>query len=539
MRYFVCAAVLLAFSPVCSPASGVVTFVDVTTEVGLDFTHSYGDSDFSNLIEAIGAGVSWLDYDGDGWMDVYLVTGKYKQGLSEGQTTGHSPLNRLYRNRGDGTFEDVTRKAGVGCDDCYSMGVVVGDYDNDGWSDIYVTNYGRNVLYHNNGNGTFSDVTARSGTGNADCSVAASWFDFDRDGLLDLYVGNYIDYNPDYKIYYSPDGFPGPLAYAAQADVLYRNRGDGTFEDISRKVGLAQMGRTMSVAIADYDGDSYDDIYVTNDGTENYLYRNINGTKVEEVALLTGVAFNGMADQTASMAVDFGDFDGNGTMDIFVSDNAFSSLYQNDGKQFLDISSQAGIARPSAQFVGWGAFFFDYDNDGDLDIFKANSDLSRLFGQEDQIFENRGKGKYRDVSTGMGPYFQAEYMGRGAAYADYDNDGDLDIIISNIASRAVLLRNEGGNQKNAVTLMLVGTESNRDGLGTKLKLISNGNTQFTQKRSSAGYISQNDPRIFFGIGNATVVDRIEISWPSGRTQVLEKLVPGKTIIVEEPAGKAL
>jgi enediyne biosynthesis protein E4 len=523
---------LTALSATPPPAGGV-RFTEVTRESGINFNHSFGDKTFSNIVEAIGSGAAWLDYDRDGRMDLYLLTAKYHAGVSQGERPEREEINRLYRGRGDGTFEDVTARAGVACEGCFSIGVTVGDYDNDGWPDIYVTNDGGNVLYHNRGDGTFGDETRRAGVGNGGCSVAATWFDFDRDGPLDLYVGNYLEFDPKYSAYYSPDGFPGPMSYRAQPDALYHNLGNGRFEDVTVRMGLTGLGRAMSVAAGDIDGDGWDDVYVTNDASANFLLMNRQGKRFEDVALRAGVAFNGMGDQTASMGVDFGDFDGDGRPDIFVSDNAFSSLYRNEGGSFTDVAAETGIARASAQFVGWGSFFFDYDNDGDLDIFKANSDLSRLFGQEDQVFESVG-GRFRDVSTGLGPYFREARMGRGAAYADYDNDGDLDVIIVSLVGRPTLLRNDGGNSNQAIVLRLLGRASNRDGVGAKVKVVANGRTQTAQKRSSGGYLSQNDPRLFFGIGQARIAERVEIGWPSGRTQVLTNVAPGTTIDVEEP-----
>jgi len=521
-------------TPPAGAAPGV-SFTDVTREAGIAFVHSFGDGKFSNLVEATGSGAAWLDYDGDGWVDLYLATGKYTPGLSEGDPPRGDFKNRLYRNRGEGTFEDVTARAGVGCERCFSTGVTVGDYDNDGRSDLYVANYGPNVLYHNRGDGTFEDVTKAAGVGDSHCSVAAAWLDYDRDGRLDLYVGNYIEYDPKYRRYYSPDGFPGPLAYPPEPHVLYHNRGDGTFEDVTGRMGITKQGRAMSVTATDYDGDGWDDLYITNDATENFLYHNLQGKRFEEVALEKGVAFNGMGDQVASMAVDFGDFNGDGRPDLFISDNSLSSLYRNDGARFTDVTGESGIARASAQFVGWGAFFFDLDNDGDLDIFKVNSDLSRLFGQEDQVFENLGGGRYRDVSRKMGPYFREVRMGRGAAWADYDNDGDADVIINNIGSPAVLLRNDGGNRNHSLRLRLVGKAGNRDGVGARVKVTAGGATRVAEKRSSGGYLSQNDPRLLFGLGGSEKADRVEVAWPSGKTQVLENVPAGKTVTVEEPA----
>jgi hypothetical protein len=523
----------LSYAATAPAAPPAVQFADVTGAAGIDFVHSIGDTEFSNLVEAVGGGAAWLDFDQDGFVDLYLVTGKYHEGVSEGAKPDRDPINRLYRNRGDGTFADVTAKAAVGCRGCYSMAVAVADYDNDGHPDIYVANHGPNVLYRNRGDGTFEDVTGRAAVGDAGCSVGAAWLDLDRDGLLDLYVGNYIEFDPDYRLYFKPDGFPGPLAYAGQPDRFYRNLGGGRFEEIGRQLGLARPARAMSVAAGDYDGDGYTDLYVTNDATENFLLHNVGGKKLEDVALRAGVAFNGMGDQTASMAVDFGDYDGDGRADIFVSDNSLCSLYRNVGDGFDDLSPEAGIARTSAQFVGWGAFFFDYDNDGDLDIFKVNSDLSRLFGQEDQLFENRD-GRFHDVSLRMGPYFREERMGRGAAFADYDNDGDADIVIVNIDSGAVLLRNEGGNRNRSLALRLVGRASNRDGVGAMVRVTAGGRVQTAEKRSTRGYLSQSDPRMLFGIGSAGAAGRIEVRWPSGRSQQLKDIAAQGTITIAEP-----
>ena len=530
-------AVLLALGltgGIAATTSPPITFVDVSREAGVTFVHSFGDSRFSNLVEATGGGAAWVDFDNDGLVDLYLVTGKHYAGLSEGPAPSGGILNRLYRNRGGGRFEDVTRRAGVGCAGCFSVSVTAGDYDNDGFADLYVSNYGPNVLYRNNGDGTFSDVSRRAGVGNAGCTVSSAWFDYDHDGRIDLYVGNYIEFDPKYHRYYAPDGFPGPLAYPPQAHALYRNRGDGTFEDVSDRVGINKKGRAMSVSAGDFDGDGWDDVYVTNDATENFLWRNQQGRSFRDVALEAAVAFNGMNDTTSSMAVDFGDFDEDGRLDLFISDSSLSSLYRNDGRGFLDVAPEAGIARSSAQFVGWGAFFFDYDNDGDLDIFKVNSDLSRLFGQEDQVFENQGGGRFREIGGSLGPYFHEARMGRGAAFADYDNDGDADVVINNIGSPAVLLRNDGGNRNRSLAIRLVGRVGNRDGLGARVRVTAGGRTQTAEKRSAGGYLSQNDPRLLFGLGKRTEAERIEVTWPSGRTQVLEHVPSGKTVVVEEP-----
>ena len=525
--------------PEASPLPGhTVIFTDVTEAAGIGFVHSWGDERFSNLIEAVGGAAAFLDYDRDGYLDLYLTTGKYATGLSSGPMPRSRPLNRLYRNLRNGTFVDVTRETGVGAEGYFSMGVAVGDFDNDGYPDLYVCNFERSILYHNQGGRTFRDITAQARVGNDGlASVAATWLDYDRDGLLDLYVSSYIEFDPEYRFFYAPDGFPGPMAYRAQPDRLYRNRGDLTFEDVTENVGLSGfLGRGMSVAAVDLDRHGYPDLYVTNDATENFYFRNEGGERFSQVALELGVGYNGMGDSTASMGVDFGDYDGDGHIDLFVSDNSLSSLYRNEGDGlFLDVVVESGIARNSAQFVGWGAFFFDFDNNGSLDIFIANSDLSRLFGQEDQIFENDGTGVFRDVSQNMGDHFSRELLSRGAAYADYDNDGDLDVVVVNIDGPPVLLRNDGGNRNHWLLVDLEGTVSNRDALGTFVVAEVDGRRITNYRKSTTGYLSCSDPRLHFGLGRARSVDRLEILWPSGIRQVVEDVEANQILKLREPS----
>jgi len=514
-----------------------VVLTDVTVPAGIGFHHSYGDQQFSNLIEAAGGGVAFLDYDQDGWLDLYLASGKYYPGLSSGEEPRGQNLNRLYRNRGDGTFEEVTEQAGVGLPESYSMGLAVADFNNDGFPDIFVCGYHKSTLLENRRDGTFADVTLTAGVANSDLtSIAATWLDYDRDGLLDLYVSSYIAFDPDYDQYYSPDGFPGPLAYQGQPDRLFRNLGSGRFRDVSAEVGLSELkGRGMSVISADYDLDGFPDLYVTNDATENFLLHNDAGTHFSQVSEDAGVGYNGMGDSTASMGADLGDYDRDGRLDLFVSDNSIGSLYRNEGDGlFMDQVVESGIAMRSAQYVGWGSFFFDLDNDGDLDIFKTNSDLSRLFGQEDQVFLNDGKGGFHDIASEMGDYFRKTLLGRGAAYADYDNDGDLDIVVSNIAGPAVLLRNDGGNRKNWLALKFKGKDSNRDGTGAVVRISIGENKLVLFTKASSGYLSCSDPRLHVGLDGADRIDEIEIDWPSGRKQILRDVNANQILTVEEP-----
>lgn len=511
-------------------------FQNITKYSGIDFTHTIGDDHLSNLVESVGGGAIFLDYDQDGYLDLYLSNGNYTENLSmnEDHVPNKTSENCLYRNLHNGTFEDVTKKARVG-DRGYSMGMTVGDYDNDGYPDIYVSNHGPNVLYHNNGNGTFSEVTKNAGVGGNECSVGAVWLDYDNDGFLDLYVGNYIEFDPQYNYYYAPDGFPGPMAYDGQPDVLYHNRGDGTFEDVTRAMGVFNKdGRAMGVGAADYDNDGFVDIFVSNDHMNNYLYHNEGGGKFVDRGIMSGVAFNQIGEATISMSVDFADYNNDGLLDLFVSDDVYCSLYKNEGDGvFSEMSYNAGIAVACGQFVGWASSFLDYDNDGDLDLFKVNGELKHLYGQEDQLFENTGNGKFVDVSTDRGAYFHEELVGRGACFGDYDNDGDFDAYIVNLNDHGALLRNNKGNQNNWISLYLIGETSNRDGIGTRVTISSGGIKQYTQKRSSSGYLSQNDPRLYFGLGDNDMVDRIEVIWPSGKVQILENIKAGQFLTIKE------
>ncbi|MFQ6045764.1 MAG: CRTAC1 family protein [Gemmatimonadales bacterium] len=517
------------------PGDTGLHYADVTARAGIDFVHSIGDAELSNLVESTGGGAAFLDFDQDGNLDLYVVSGTFVEGLSDAAGPRTRPTNRLFRNRGDGTFEDVTRHARVG-DAGYGMGVAVGDYDNDGYPDLYVTNYGRNVLYHNDRDGTFSDVTGRAGVGNDGCSVGAVWFDYDNDGLLDLYVGNYIQFDPEYRLFYAPDGFPGPLAYPGQADALYRNLGGGAFEDVTEQVGVLRPdGRAMGIGAADYDGDGYVDLFVANDAMENYLFHNVGGERFEEVGIPAGVAFNHRGDATSSMTVSFADYDGDGLLDMFVPDMSYGALYKSEGAGvFSDVTYPSGIAVVSGQFVGWAAAFVDYDGDGDRDVFQVNGDDHHLYGQEDLLFENQGDGSFVDVSTQRGSYFRRELVGRGGAFGDYDNDGDIDVFIVNLNDRAVLLRNEGGNRNAWLMVRLVGRRSNRDAVGARVTVVAGDLTLVAQRTSASSYLSQNDHRLHFGLGDREKVDSIEIVWPSGVTQVLRDVDARKVMTVEEP-----
>jgi hypothetical protein len=521
------------------PAEPGAWFVDVTKYEGIDFEHTLGDDELSNIVETVGSGAAFLDYDLDGHLDLYVANGSHVEGISEGQPVRADEGSRLYRNLGEAGFEDVTREAGVSNRGAYGMGVAAADYDNDGDPDLYVCNYGLNALYRNNGDGTFTEVAGPAGVAGAesDNTVGAVWLDYDNDGLLDLYAGNYLDYDPEYDYYYAPDGFPPPMAYTGQADRLYRNVGDGTFRDVTEAAGVYRpAGRMMGVGTADYDGDGRVDIYVSNDAMEDFLFHNEGGGSFSEVGFRAGVAFSIAGEETSSMAVDFGDCDGDGRIDLFVSDIHYSALYRNDGGGlFTDVTVAAGIAEPSGQYDGWGASFLDYDNDGDLDIFKANGAMNHLYGHEDQLFENDGAGHYTDVSLELGSYFRREAVGRGAAFGDYDSDGDVDVFVVNLHDRPVLLRNESPAGNAWLEVLLRGTRSNRDGVGARVAVTAGGRTRVAEKKSASGYLSTNDPRLHFGLGESETVDSIEVRWPSGTVQVLRDVPARQVLEVVEPA----
>jgi len=519
-----------------NPAANDEYFQEIAAEIGLDFVHSIGAAEMENIIESVGGGAAFLDFDQDGFMDIYTCSGSWVKGFSKTEPPVSDNYNRLYRNLKNGTFQEVSKSAGVR-GPWYSMGVTVGDINNDGYPDIYLSNYGDNTLYLNRGDGRFEDITDQSGVaGGENCSVGAVWLDYDNDGLLDLYVGNYLNYDPDYSYYYAPDGFPGPLAYDSQKDVLYKNVGGNKFEDVTEQMGIIDIdGRAMGVGAADYDDDGFVDIYVANDHTVNYLWHNDNGTGFTDKGTLSGTGFSQAGEATVSMSVDFADYNHDELLDIFISDDNYCSLYENIGNGvFKDNSYASGISMASGQFVGWSSSFLDYDNDGDPDLFKANGELKHLYGQEDQLFDNVGDGKFSDISLDLSTYFKEEHVGRGACMGDYDNDGDLDIYIVNLNGPGKLLRNNKGNEANWIILDLEGTKSNRDGIGCRIKISSNESVQISQKKSTTGYLSQNDSRVHFGLGEAEIIDKIEIKWPSGTKQVLEQVASNQILKIKEP-----
>jgi hypothetical protein len=521
------------------PAGPDDLFEDVTIQAGIQFVNQFCDTKIANIIESNGAGGCWLDYDGDGYMDLFLVNSGPLDGV-----THHAPGTarvgpRLYRNRGDGTFEDVTEKAGLGGLG-YCTAAVAGDYDNDGHTDLYVVGVGRSYLFHNRGDGTFEDVTEKAGVGNiGGTGIGAVFFDADNDGKLDLFVANYLTFDPSYQLYYNPDAYPGPLSYKPQFNKLYHNRGDGTFEDVSKSSGIEIPGhRAMSVAMFDYNNDGAPDLYISDDGTPNLLLVNDGKGHFQDRALQAGVAFNAMGEAAGSMAATIGDCNNDGIEDILVTRLGYGSLYMGTTNGIFDDRMMAsGLGSLTAQFVGWGGCFLDYDNSGKLDIFIANGDPHYLVGWESLLLENRGDGTFTDAAARGGAYFKTKINARGSAVADYNNDGHMDIIVTTIGNRPFLLRNRDKSGNHWITLDLEGTKSNRDGFGAKVKVTAGGKTYFAEARCASGFLMQSDRRPHFGLGQATNVDRIEILWPSKQVQELTNVNVDQILKVREPGER--
>ena len=524
-------------------------FVDVTTAAGIAFRHENGHTGKYKYLEIMGAGVGVFDYDGDGLLDLYFVNGNHIDAPHSAAITNH-----LYRNNGDWTFTDVTDKAGVG-DAAYGQGCCTGDFDKDGDEDLYVSNFGPNLLYCNQGDGTFRDVAPAAGLADPGWGQSCSFLDYDADGQLDLYVQNYLQWDPaevvEAYIYVAGRkvlDYPSPLGFPGSPDRLFRNSGNGTFQDVTKEAGLYQpTGKGMGVACADLNDDGHIDIFVANDTMENFLFFNRGDGTFEEAGLIAGVAYNRMGVPEASMGVDVGDCDGDGQLDLIVPcyRSQFFTLYRNRGGRFEDDSATSGLAEATGRATGFNGNFLDYDNDGDLDLFftaggvRANEDAppdasyQRRYGMPDLLLANDGQGHFADVSAAAGPYFQEARIGRGAATGDLDNDGDLDIVISNLADRAVVLRNEtpGGHW---ITFELIAAGGSRNPIGADVWIEAGGRRRRSYVHGGVTYLSQNDRRVHFGLGDTTRVDRVEIRWPSGARQLLENLAVDRCVQVQEP-----
>lgn len=564
-------------------------FTDIAPSAGITFRHTNGKSGRYYFLETVASGGGFIDYDGDGDLDVYLLNGAAIPGFVPDQ-----PLSSiLYRNDGDGSFTDVTVQAGVDNAGGYGMGLAVADYDNDGDDDLFVTNYGANILYRNQGDGTFRDVTARANLTvprNPTFSTSAAFLDYDRDGHLDLYVCAYVEFDFEANRRCSRDGiqsYCGPDIYEGAADLLYRNNGDGSFTDVSAEAGIANPdGKGLGVVGGDYDGDGWTDIFVANDLTPDFLYRNNGDGTFTDMALLAGVAYGEDGVARAGMGVDMGDYDRNGSPDIYVTNFSLepNSLHRNNGNStFTETTFGAGVGNPTLLFLGFGTAFKDFDHDGWLDIFAANGhvidnislfDPTITYAQTNQLFRNEGDGVFTDVSPEAGPSFQVERVHRGAAFGDVDNDGDIDVLVTTVNDVPLLLRNDGINGRGAggaagVTgtgegggsdgsdgaggsdggsdgagqpgpaSLLVATEgvrSNRNGIGARVTVITDAVRQSREIRSAYSYLAANDLRAHFGLGAHAGADSIIVDWPSGGRDIATGVEGGQLVTIREGAG---
>ena len=524
-----------------SPAApkSAIRFEDASAQAGINFTHSFGSAKLGSLLEGTGAGCVWFDYNNDGLPDLYVVNGRpLDDSMHPFPLKNKSvppPHNHLYRNDGNGHFTDVTDNSGLN-PDMYSIAVAAADYDNDGFVDLLVTAYGRTILYRNDGNGHFTDVTAKSGINVEGWAISSTWLDYDKDGCLDLFIGRYVKFDPKYRAFYAADNYPGPLDYEGETNKLYHNNCNGTFTDVSEKSGISSfIGRTMGVTAADFDNDGWDDIYVANDRTENFLFHNKHGGTFEEIGNDSGTAYGQNGESTSSMGPVFADIEGRGMLDLWVSDGHYNRMLRNSGKlSFEDIGASNGVSQANAQYVSWGTSLFDFDNDGILDLLIFHGGLIHLIPQEHTLFKGLGSGRFADVSETAGTVINDRSVARGACFADYDNDGKIDAFLVNLGAKAKLVHNVSSNTGHWLAIKLVGTKSNRDGIGTKVELFAGAKRELQERVAGSGYLSQNDARLHFGLGNAITVDKISVKWPSGREQTLENQPVDRVLTIEEP-----
>ena len=537
-------------APLLARPSGAIRFTDITEQAGIHFRHNSGAFGQKYLPETMGSGVCVLDYDNDGWQDILFVNSK-----DWPDHPTHASYPALYHNERNGTFKDVTKEAGLAIE-MYGMGCAVGDYDNDGRGDIFITALDGSHLFHNEGNGKFVDVTRKAGIRDSGFPTGAVWFDYDNDGKLDLYVSHYVEWSVAADQTCALDGkhksYCTPELYKGQSGALFHNLGNGKFEDVTRKAGLYDpTGKSLGVALLDFDDDGWFDLFVANDTQPNKLYRNNHDGTFTESAVTVGVAYSDAGKARAGMGVDSGDYDRSGRQGLIIGNFANESLalYHNDGDGlFSDKSVASGLASPSAKSLTFGTFFFDYDLDGLPDIFAANGhvadDISVIqptihYAEPLLLFRNRGAGKFEDVSQKVGPALEQPIVGRGAAYADFDDDGDLDVVVSTNNGPAKLLRNDNGNQNDMLRVKAIGTRSNRDAIGAKIAVTTSAGQRMMQMvKGGSSYLSQSELPLTFGLGhpggNSAVA--LQIVWPSGRKESFADIKPNQAITLEEGKG---
>ena len=534
-------------APAAQPAPSV-HLVDVTRQAGLSFTHNNGAFGKKYLPETLGSGAAFLDYDNDGWQDILLVNGA----SWPGQPRAGTP-SRLYRNRGNGTFEDVTARAGLKID-LYGMGVAVADYDNDGWQDILITAVGQNHLFHNTGKGTFVDVTDKAGLGQRPgFSTSALWFDYDRDGLLDLLVCNYVRWTPETDVFCSVDGkqksYCTPEAYRGTTSWLFRNRGDGTFEDVTAKAGLFDItSKSLGVTLIDYDLDPWPDVFIANDTQPNKLYRNNGNGTFTELGLQAGLAFSEDGRARAGMGADAADVDNSGATTVVVTNfsGEMLGLYRPvGGGQFADSAPRSDVGRATRGTLGFGCFFFDVDLDGLQDLLVVNGHIDETishvnarvsYAEPPHLFLNSGHGQFRDVASVVGGGFAQPKVGRGAAFGDFDNDGDPDVVITTNNGPAYLYRNDAPAGRHSLRVKLRGVKSNRDGIGARVRVFAGSDKYWRTVKTGSSYLSQSELPVTFGLGSHSAADRVVVEWPSGAKDEATGLEAGRLYEVTEGKG---
>lgn len=523
-----------------------ITFTDVASQAGINFKYTIGDNSYVNILESSGSGITVFDFNNDNLMDLYMMNGTWLQGISDedGRVYKDTP-DRLYKNNGNGTFTEASEKAGV-ADKHWSMAAGAIDIDNDGDQDLYLLNYGPNVFYRNNGNGTFTDIAKDLGlvgpdklNGFTKWSIGVAYIDINRDKRLDMMVGNFLAFDPKYDSPVTPGKMPHPSEYKGQLSMMYLQTPEGKFVDVTKQAGLYYPdSKCMGLTVFDYDDDGDPDIFQANDHHLNYLFRNDNG-KFTEVAKESGVAANSNGIGTGSMHGSIGDIDGDGLIDILVTDLEHSALYRNTGNgMFTDVTEPSGVAGAIIGKGGWGAALFDYDNDGDPDIVSANGTAEELILQYPLLLENDGKGRFRNVGRNCGSYFNTKRSGRGLVVWDFDNDGDLDISVSHVDKEAtsVLLRNDGGNVNHWLGITLLGKDGPSSAVAAKVTVTAGGKKYVYVNQWATSYLSNNDPRLHIGLGQNKLIDQLEIDWVGGKKEILKNVAADRYVEIEEGKG---